>query len=163
MPNTDAERMEALLEKHADDGCGDCICSEYVLDVPFRAHVAAALVEAGVGFVAEAEQERLRGLADMYLTEYEDAFARAERAEAALAAEKAQHAECDELKGQYHEQWMLTQEVLDRVRALADEWLSGIPQGADHVVHCRVYDCPDCVVAACNDDLRALLNEGADQ
>lgn len=34
------EQVVEMTARHADDGCGDCICSEYVLSVPFAAHLA---------------------------------------------------------------------------------------------------------------------------
>ena len=61
MPNTDAERIAGLaaLALHeslcADDDCDGSDMGSYEQDA---AHVAAVLVEAGVGVVAEAERER---------------------------------------------------------------------------------------------------------
>ena len=38
------EELAAVLDAHANDGCGDCICSEYVLEAPYANHVADALL-----------------------------------------------------------------------------------------------------------------------
>ena len=63
MPNTDAERIATLaaLALHeslcADDDCDGSDMGSYEQDA---AHVAAVLTEAGVGFVAEAEDNTQR-------------------------------------------------------------------------------------------------------
>lgn len=73
MPNTDTARLAALLAEHAEvegftDGTDGGVWRNYACSCgwwstadqqsDFRAHVAATLAAAGLGFVGEAERER---------------------------------------------------------------------------------------------------------
>ena len=38
------DEVAAVLAEHASDGWGECVCSEYVLEVPYAQHLADALL-----------------------------------------------------------------------------------------------------------------------
>lgn len=93
------EKAAEVLAAHADDGCGDCICSEYVLDDTLAAHVAQALAGAGLLIAAfpDGTAGTLTGdlLTDMaaYARRLKDRAEAAERALATLREDVAREIE----------------------------------------------------------------------
>lgn len=86
---------------------------------------------------AAKERTQLSGIAEAADRRWLDTLKRAERAEADLADEKRRHAECDEAKERYHEQWMLTEAELKELRA-------GVEAGGDYAPcdePCRHSEC----------------------
>jgi len=47
----------------------------------------------------------------------------------------------------------------ERMRALADKWDGGQDAGIEHVEFCQDFGCKTCVVIACANDLRIVLEE----
>ena len=68
------ERVAEVIREHAPDE-GDCICSEYVLDVPHAAHLADAVLAEVRAWLASNEAREVVAGALIWSTPYCDAAA----------------------------------------------------------------------------------------
>ena len=94
-----------------------------------------------------------------WLAEHEKAIAD----EAAAEALDQRNEALDRLSERTRAKWEAEDRyaaLVDKVRALADEWFDE-DAGIEHVAACQDFGCKTCVVIACGADLRALLE--ADQ